>query len=53
MFAFLFPRDNARCSQAVEAYKACLADQGSFAAWTLEDVAAAITEAERGRGLRR
>jgi len=42
MFVFLFPKDNDRCSNAVAAYRACLAHEKTFAAWTLEDMATAI-----------
>lgn len=44
-FAFLHPKDNDRCTGAVSAYKACLKDEASFAAWTLEDVVTAIRKA--------
>ena len=41
-FAFLSPRENARCASAVERYRACLASDDSFVAWTLEQVVDAI-----------
>ena len=41
-FVFLYPRDNTHCSTATEAYSKCLSNEDSFAAWTLQDVAAAI-----------
>lgn len=42
IFAFLYPRDNLCCANAVENYRDCLARQDSFAVWTLETVAAAL-----------
>ena len=41
-FVFLYPRDNAYCSTAIEAYSKCLSNDDSFVAWTLEEFAAAI-----------
>ena len=41
-FVFLYPRDNAHCSTAIEAYSKCLSNDDSFVAWTLEEIAAAI-----------
>lgn len=48
MFVILYPRDNERCANAVTAYRACLANEQTFAAWTLEDVATAIKSAGAG-----
>jgi hypothetical protein len=45
----LDPKDNERCAAAVQAYRACLVDDETFAAWTLEDVVAAIRAAGAGR----
>lgn len=36
-FVFLYPRGNTHCGQAVEQYRACLARDDTFRAWTLED----------------
>lgn len=50
-FVFLHPRDNENCARAVVAYRACLADTTDpppFAAWTLEQVTAAIRSAGAG-----
>ena len=41
-FVFLYPEDNPDCADAVRAYQACLTNDESFTAWTLEDVVAAI-----------
>jgi hypothetical protein len=46
-FVFLYPEGNERCAAAVEAYRGCLRSTGSFVAWTLEGVVAALEE-ERG-----
>ena len=43
-FAFLYPRDNPHCADAVRAYGECLSDADSFAPWTLEQVGAAIEQ---------
>jgi hypothetical protein len=40
--AFLYPKDNERCSRAVESYRACLQSETSFVPWTLETVVEAI-----------
>ena len=48
MFVFLYPRDNYRCANAVADYRACLADEKTFAAWTLEDMTTAIKSAGAG-----
>jgi hypothetical protein len=45
----LDPKDNERCAAAVQAYRACLVDDETFAAWTLEDVVAAIRTAGAAR----
>lgn len=42
LFVMLHPKDNEHCRNAVAAYRACLADDRSFAAWTLEDVATCL-----------
>ena len=42
LFVMLHPKDNQHCRNAVAAYRDCLADDSSFAAWTLEDVAACL-----------
>jgi len=47
-FTFLYPSGNDRCSRAVGAYRACLADETTFVSWTLEDVVQAIKEAGAG-----
>ena len=41
-FAFVSPRENARCASAVERYRACLTSNDSFVAWTLGQVVDAI-----------
>ncbi|MDA1271943.1 MAG: hypothetical protein O3A93_11915 [Chloroflexi bacterium] len=41
-FVFLYPMDNAHCSEAVADYSECLSDSDTFAAWTLEEVATAV-----------
>jgi hypothetical protein len=41
-FAILFPRDNQYCAEAVGSYRACLQDDDTFIAWTIEDIYAAI-----------
>lgn len=41
-FAFLYPKDNPACANAVRAYRSCLSDAGTFVAWTLEEVSEAI-----------
>lgn len=41
-FVFLYPRDNARCAEAVRAYRGCLSDERTFAEWTLEHVVATL-----------
>lgn len=35
-FAFLYPRENTRCAAAIQRYRACLSDDYTFTAWTLE-----------------
>jgi len=42
IFVFLYPRLNKRCDSVVRKYQTCLTSTDSFAAWTLEDVVAAI-----------
>jgi hypothetical protein len=42
LFVMLHPKDNEHCRNAVAAYRACLADDRSFAVWTLEDVATCL-----------
>lgn len=46
-FAFLYPKDNEPCADAVEAYRTCLLSETSFVPWTLEVVVDAI-KAEGG-----
>jgi hypothetical protein len=41
-FLFLYPKGNDKCTEAVGVYRECLSDEETFAAWTLEDIAAAI-----------
>jgi len=41
-FAFTHPTDNDCCGRAVASYRACLKDEGSFVAWTLERIVEAI-----------
>jgi len=41
-FLFLYPRDNARCANAVAMYRACLTEPSAFDAWTLEEVTDAV-----------
>jgi len=43
-FAFLYPKDNLHCRDAVQDYKKCLSDDKTFREWFLEDVANAIKE---------
>lgn len=43
-FAFLYPRDNLHCAQAIERYRACLTHEGSFVVWTLEDVVKVVRQ---------
>lgn len=38
----LHPNDNEHCRDAVAAYRDCLSDDRSFAAWALEDVATCL-----------
>ena len=47
-FVFLSPAENLRCRDAVTAYRTCLANEGSFSAWTLEAVASAVRDAGAG-----
>ena len=35
-FAFLYPRENTHCAAAIQRYRACLSDDHTFTAWTLE-----------------
>lgn len=45
-FVFLSPAENERCRDAVVAYRACLSNDATFGAWTLEDVVSVLrTEA--------
>jgi len=48
LFVFLYPRDNARCTDALAGYRACLRDDNTFEAWTLENVTAAIKKCGAG-----
>ena len=41
-FVFLSPRLNEHCANAALAYRACLVNEDTFQAWTLEDIVAAI-----------
>ena len=41
-FVFLHPEGNLACAEAVASYQGCLADTNTFAAWTLEQVVAAL-----------
>lgn len=41
-FAFLYPRDNTCCADAVRKYRDCLSDCSTFLDWTLEDVCGAV-----------
>lgn len=47
-FVFLYPRDNACCHEAVQAYASCLSDQTTFMPWTLENLVAAL-DTESGK----
>lgn len=38
-FVVLYPKDNTHVRDAISAYRTCLADTTTFAAWTLEDIA--------------
>lgn len=42
-FVFLHPKDNECCGQAAAEYRVCLTNEQTFAAWTLEDVVAALS----------
>lgn len=44
LFAFLYPKGNSHCGEAIEGYRACLSGEHTFAVWTLEDVLAAIRQ---------
>lgn len=44
VFVMLYPRDNAHVRDAVNRYRACLADPATFAAWTLEDFVGRLRE---------
>jgi hypothetical protein len=48
LFVFLSPDLNIACADAVRAYRSCLTDERTFAAWTLEAVVAAIKAAGAG-----
>jgi hypothetical protein len=39
---FLYPEGNGDCASAVGKYRECLTSEDTFAAWTLEEVVAAI-----------
>ena len=41
-FAFLYPRDNPRCTEAVSRYRQCLRSDDTFVDWHLEDMVTAI-----------
>jgi hypothetical protein len=41
-FAFLYPKDNERCADAVAGYKTCLLNEASFVPWTLETLVDAV-----------
>ena len=48
-FVFLYPEVNTACSDAVEEYRQCLSNSGTFDAWTLDDFVACLkrhTDAE-------
>ena len=45
-FAFLYPRDNFRCTAALDDYATCLLDASTFCRWTLEDFVTAIRAAD-------
>ena len=47
LFVMLYPKDNEDCREAIAAYRACLTDDSSFAAWTLEDVATCLLPLRR------
>jgi len=38
-FVVLYPQDNTRVRDAIAAYRTCLVDTTTYAAWTLEDIA--------------
>jgi len=42
-FVIIYPSGNTPCATAVNAYRECLSDDSTFAAWTLEEVVAAIS----------
>ena len=51
-FVFLYPSENTRCRAAVAAYQDCLTARcSSFLPWTLEDVCAALRDADAGAWL--
>ena len=43
LFAVIYPAGNMPCATAVAAYRECLSDGSSFAAWTLEEVVDAVS----------
>ncbi len=42
VFVFLYPKENARCVEAVAGYRRCLSDERTFMPWTLEDAIASL-----------
>ena len=47
-FAFLSPRGNVPCANAVAFYRECLADSASFKAWSLEEVVGHLRDVDAG-----
>ena len=47
LFAVIYPQANQPCATAVTAYRECLAEDSTFAAWTLEDVIRTIASHTR------
>lgn len=43
-FAFLYPRENQHCAQAIKHYRDCLSDEQTLDVWTLEDFLATVQE---------
>lgn len=41
-FAFVYPRENDRCSGAIIAYRSCLVNDESMVVWTLEEIIGCI-----------
>jgi len=47
LFTVIYPAANPPCAAAVAAYRGCLSDDSTFAAWTLEEFIAAVAKHTR------